>query len=155
MKKIKSWWALLAGQILSLLGFQSCDILVPKCMYGCPNVDYTIKGTVTDESGKPIEGIRVAIHRSPPPREGVIYDEPVFAKDTLFTDKEGKVGYSRNDFEAGIATVYLEDIDGPENGGEFSPLTVKDIKANQVKKGDGDWYNGAFEAEFSAKMKKK
>ena len=151
--KVKGLWFLLLTQVLTLLGFQACDILGGRVEYGCPNVDYTIKGTVCDESGRPVEGIRVVVHRAFPPKDGVILDNMIFAKDTLYTDSEGKAGYSRNDFSSGIATVYLDDVDGEKNG-EFESMTISDINAKQTKKGSG-WYDGAYEASFDATLKAK
>lgn len=152
--KIKGLWALLLTQVLSLLGFNSC-IFIPSAEYGCPHSDYTIKGTVTDEAGKPLQGIRVAIHRRLEPTVGVTYDDTVFAKDTLYTDKNGIVGYTVSDMTTGVADVWLDDVDGEANGGEFESMKISGIKAKQVKNGDGNWYNGAYAATFEARMKKK
>ena len=47
----------------------------------------------------------------------------------------------------------IEDIDGEENGGNFvKQEIVGEVK--QTKKGDGHWYDGAYESEISVKMEK-
>lgn len=48
--------SLLAGAV-SLLGFSNCDN--QEVMYGTPMSFYEIKGTVTDETGRPVDGTRV------------------------------------------------------------------------------------------------
>ena len=150
---------LFIAPILSLLGFQSCNIIDIDTIldkeqaleYGCPHVEYTIKGTVTDEQGNPVEGIRVAIHRNYDPSALASYNNPVFAKDTVYTDKNGQAGYTRDGMVAGIATVYLEDV----KDGLFGSEVIRDIKAEQTRSGDGKWDKGAYEATFSATLKKK
>ena len=53
--------ALLSGA-LALLGFTGCsDINDAPDLYGTPSVDYRVLGTVTDEEGKPLEGIQVVM----------------------------------------------------------------------------------------------
>ena len=72
-------WKQLAAVILGLLGFSSCDIEIGggMVMYGSPHSDFKAQGTVSDENGKPIEGIRVAIrqHRHYENSADVIYDQ--------------------------------------------------------------------------------
>ena len=52
---------LLSGA-LALLGFTGCsDINDAPDLYGTPSVDYRVLGTVTDEEGKPLEGIQVVM----------------------------------------------------------------------------------------------
>ncbi len=60
--KGKSIFKFLATTVLGLLGFSSCSWLgIGLCMYGEPHADFKVLGTVRNEDGKPIEGIRVAI----------------------------------------------------------------------------------------------
>lgn len=125
-------------------------------MYGEPHADFKAIGTVSDETGKPIEGIRVAVqqHRHYENSESVIYDQnDWYDNDTLFTDSKGRyVGEER--FQcAEQVTVVFEDIDGGENGGEFEKAEANP-KVTQTKKGDKNWYNGAFQAEADVVMHK-
>ena len=50
-------------------------------------------------------------------------------------------------------TIVFEDIDGGENGGEFEKAEANP-KVTQTKKGDKNWYNGAFQAEADVVMHK-
>ena len=57
---------------------------------------------------------------------------------------------------SGKDKVYMkfEDVDGVENGGEFSAVE-KTVPVVQVKEGDGSWYEGAYEAEADVTMTRK
>ena len=93
---MKVWVKSLIGSLLALLGFQSCD---PSTIfdgpdmygpgpveYGCPTAVFKFKGEVTDEQGKPVPGIRIAVF---PNGEKDEYDYSF--RDTLFTGTDGKV----------------------------------------------------------------
>lgn len=149
----------LAATALGLLGFSSCNWLgIGVCMYGEPHADFKAIGSVTDQSGKPIEGIRVAVqqHRHYENSESVIYDQnDWYDNDTLFTDSEGKYELVRNVFSApNKVTIVFEDVDGEGNGGEFEKAEANP-KLTQTKKGDKSWYGGAFEAKADVVLKKK
>ena len=157
--RINRIWRFLASTALGLLGFSSCEWLgIGVCMYGEPHADFKAIGTVTDNSGKPVEGIRVAVqqHRHYENSESVIYDQnDWYDNDTLFTDSNGKYELVRSVFSApNRVTIVFEDIDGEENGGEFEKAEVNP-KVNQTKKGDKSWYGGAFQVEADARLKKK
>lgn len=99
------------------------------CMYGTPNMDFKVSGKVTDDNSNPIAGIKVSYEG----KDGIV--EIYSAKDGSFT-AEGN-GMS--------ARLRLEDVDGPENGGEF--VTKEElVKVEKVSDGNG-WYKGRFEAE--------
>ena len=157
--KVKSIFRSLAATALGLLGFSSCSWLgIGVCMYGEPHADFKAIGTVTDKAGKPIEGIRVAVqqHRHYENSESVIYDQnDWYDDDTLFTDVNGQYELVRSVFDApNRVTVFFEDIDGEENGGEFAKAEANP-KVVQTKKGDKSWYGGAFQVEADAKLNKK
>ena len=163
--KGKGVFKTLAAALLAVLGFASCENAIDViddggglCMYGQPHADFKAVGTVKDKSGKPIEGIRVAVqqHRHYENSESVIYDQnDWYDNDTLFTDVNGQYELVRSVFDApNRVTVVFEDIDGEENGGEFAKAEANP-KVVQTKKGDNSWYNGAFEAKADVKMNKK
>ena len=144
-------WEKLASLILGLLGFASCgeieNILEAPDMYGQPHADFKALGTVRDEDGNPIKGIQVTV------RQHWSYDEP--ADNKLFTDANGTYQLIREVFDGPESvTVTFEDVDGEENGGEFASAEVSP-EVVQTKKGDNDWYGGAFEAQADVQLKKK
>lgn len=121
---------------LSLLGF---SFVVTSC-YGAPTAALSAEGRVTDEAGKPLQGIRVAIHN----REYGPY---------TFTDANGNFalmdanGYGDIDF-------FYDDVDGILNGGEFATDSSR-VKAVQIESGSGRWDMGKFEATDQKILKKK
>jgi len=151
-------WRQLAAVILGLLGFSSCGKIGwgVSVMYGQPHADFKAQGTVTNENGKPIEGIRVAIrqHRHYGNTPGVIYDQNDFYEnDTLFTDDKGAFLLLRSVFEGpDDVKIVFEDIDGKENGGEYTSAEVSP-EVTRTKKGDNSWYGGAFEVQADVRLK--
>ena len=163
-QKAKSLLHMLLGALMGLLGFSSCEaiqnIIDTPVMYGSPTVRFEAKGKVTDEAGKGIEGVRVAVrmHRYYPNSDGVIYDQNHwYNDDTLYTDAAGKyeLKTSLTSFNGpDDVTIVFEDIDEDAHGGEYSSQTVTpEIK--QTQKGDGSWFFGTFAVEADAKLEKK
>lgn len=126
--------------LLGILGFSACDSLSPA-EYGTPHADFKFTGTVTDESGKPVKGIRVTND---------------FTRDTLYTDAEGTFGAYLNGIVVYPATVEtkFEDVDGEENGGEFDTKTLS-VTPQQTKKGSGEWYEGEYTVTANVSLEKK
>lgn len=152
-------WKSLAATALGLLGFASCEkIGIGLCMYGQPHADFKALGTVSDGSGKPVEGIRVAVrqHRHYENSSSVIYDQnDTYEDDTLYTDQNGKFQLEKTVFSSpDDVTIVFEDIDGAENGGEFEKAEATP-EVVRTKKGDKNWYDGAFEVKADVKLKKK
>ena len=152
-------WRQLAAVLLGLLGFSSCArIGWGLDMYGAPNADFKARGTVSDENGKPIEGIRVAIqqHRHYDNTPGVIYDQnDWYENDTLYTDDKGTYLLTRSVFASpDDVKIVFEDIDGEENGGEYASAEAAPA-ITRTKKGDNSWYGGAFEVQADVKLRKK
>ena len=119
---------MLAAVGVAMLSLSGCVIGGTE---GEPNLDLRVRGTVTDEEGAPIEGIRVIVSR-----------------DTCFTDEEG--GYETallNRPPCDFRTAYFDDVDGAANGGTFASDSVllTSVERVQVKDGDGDWYVGEYE----------
>lgn len=157
--KVKSVFKFLATTVLGLLGFSSCSWLgIGLCMYGEPHADFKVLGTVRNEDGKPIEGIRVAIrgHRHYENSSSVIYDQnDWYEDDTVFTDFNGAYLMEKSVFSPpDDVTVVFEDVDGERHGGEYAK-TVEKPHVVQTKKGDKSWYEGAFQAEADTYMVKK
>ena len=143
----------LIAAILGLLGFASCgdpdDIGGDICMYGEPSADFRALGSVKDEAGKPVEGIRVSIAQKGR------YTNEMEANDTVFTDSKGAFLMSKTVFSGPeYVSIVFEDVDGVENGGEFERAEAKP-DVIQTKKGDDAWYGGAYQVNADVVMKKK
>ena len=152
--KIKGVLKSVTAAVLGILGFASCEKALDIneeggmiCMYGQPYADFKAVGTVKDKSGKPLEGIRVAVRLTVPSSSEV--------KDTVYTDSKGEYILNARTFNGPSSVrIVFEDIDGAANGGEFEKAeATPDVK--QTKKGDGSWNKGAFEARANVKMNKK
>ena len=159
-RRMINWYEGLLSAVLTLLGFSSCDVVNNNnnvvCEYGCPNVEYQVKGTVTDAaSGKPVEGIQAQMAIVERTDEGV----NVYGMDSLMTAKDGTFAFPQmNDMSIdGLRTsLILEDVDGVENGGVYASDTIelKSLPKDQVKEGDGKWFAGGFELKAERTLKK-
>lgn len=152
-QRLQNWFDWLIGGILSLLGFSATSCENPKtimCEYGCPNADYQVIGTVQDESGNPLKGIQVVT-------QDIYGDVASEYKDTVYTDAAGKFSTTPQNAFPGkqTVTVVFNDVDGPDNGGDFSSMSVEKAKYEKTKEGSGSWYDGAYTATVNAVMKKK
>ena len=157
---MKVWVKSLIGSLLALLGFQSCDpstIFEGPDMYGpgpveygCPTAVFKFKGEATDEQGKPVPGIRIAVF---PNSE----EDQYYPRDTMFTGTDGKVDsvltYNWPEIE-GIV-VKFEDVDGAENGSfKTKELKGKAVTIEQTQEG-GRWFKGEFTITAKAVLEKK
>ena len=162
--KVRHLWEVVAGAILSLLGFSACDIIehtfFPVCEYGMPHADYKLTGEVKSESGNPVEGIKVTYRHnegSYTNEEGQV--EEYWHEEEFFTDSEGKVSAALNDWQTqadGIQVV-LEDVDGPENGGEFETqvLSGSGLNIKFAEDDESTWHTGDYVISFSASLQEK
>ena len=159
--------ALLSGA-LALLGFTGCsDINDAPDLYGTPSVDYRVLGTVTDEEGKPLEGIQVVMdnpwivsYLDEGGKEILPKVDTINMKilpDTVYTDEKGEFsGLTTIASSLNKLTVEFRDIDGEANGGEFDSqnLVENDFDKKQVQDADG-WSTGEFELSRTVKLKRK
>jgi putative lipoprotein (rSAM/lipoprotein system) len=152
---VKQIWKYLAAGIMGLLGFASCgkslaDDSNDSAMYGPPpNADYKVLGTVSDEDGRPIKGIRVSVRLKYSP-----WSKDV--EETLYSDDKGAYQLLTRSLD-GLppVTISFEDVDGEENGGEFESTEVTP-EVKRTKDGDGTGsYQGAFEFLADVQLKKK
>lgn len=126
-------WAL-AG-LLGLLGFACSDNGKGSVdEYGSPWAEYTFKGAVTDQSGKPVGGIQVST--------GSIY----YDRDSTVTNAEGAYSISREFSPRDKFTLKAEDIDGEQNGSFQTDSVEVTIRSDEYKNPDS-WYKGAVEKE--------
>ncbi len=112
--------------LLALLGFSACggdDGIDETCaMYGVPTAEYHLKGKVTDvTTNKGVPGIRMVFQSYWDER---ISDSDVvfhlFDSDTVFSGPNGTYDYQNEWVHGGKHRVVLEDVDGPDNGGEYA-----------------------------------
>ena len=120
--------------LLGLTGFGACGEKEIPVAYGVPTARFTIKGTVTDPAGNPLEGIRITpveYRIRQVPTERFIPDveyvhEPLYEPEAVYTDETGAYAIRDDCFDRiPFHVVYrAEDTDGPANGGEFVPRDV-------------------------------
>lgn len=127
-------------------------------MYGTPHADYQFMGTVTDESGSPVKGIKVSAKNVYRDYDGAVVD--IYGIDSTLTDGMGKYAIeSRRFISDPDFKLIVEDVDGEANGGAFRSDTI-DIdfdKALKIKEADKDdsWSSGTFAITQDIKLKKK
>ena len=120
--------------LLTLLGFGavSCDRTMVE--YGSPMADYHVSARVVDSEGNSIAGIEVGGYY------GVVFG---------VSDADGVVDINYRD--GSIRKITFTDVDGAENGGEFSKVEFDRDYLNRkmVKVEDGEgWYEGKFNIEL-------
>lgn len=156
--RINRWYNTVLTALLTMLGY-GCSSEEPMDMYGViaeygvPNADYIIKGTVTDEAGTPVQGIKTVVKEMP---EG--YSEYAYSIDSTLTDAAGKYQMKTNiDFGTQGKKLVVQDIDGEANGGEFmsDTIDISKFEAKKIGEGDRHWYDGKFEIQADVKLKKK
>ena len=159
------WYNAVLTALLSMLGYGCSSVSEEPDMYGVilmygvvePGAFYEVKGTVTDEVGTPVEGIKTAVKFVSPVVEspdGLRYTEDINES------KSDASGHYELSYTTGVENcnikLIVEDIDGEDNGGNFQNDTI-DIdygKAVQTKKGDQNFL-GTFEISQDIQLKKK
>ena len=159
-KSIFRVFNLFLATLLSLLGFSNCT--EAEVEYGVPNADYTVKGTVVDKSdARPIKGIRIGFSR--------VYPEPILMYGVMpqpyrsikadTTDLQGTYKLSDNfsvdEIQDNILPVYVQDLDGAENGA-FND-TILNVDFENVKKTgkSTNWYEGEYSIDLKVELTKK
>jgi len=156
--RFNRWYNVVLTALLSVLGF-GCSSDEPEeygtilMEYGTPYADYIFKGTVTDEAGTPVQGIKTSLKS--------VFDNDnehyVFGLDSVETDVSGSYQLKYVGTQDRGLKIIVEDIDGEANGGEFlsDTLDIDYNKAVQTKKSDEFWYEGAYDISQDIKLKKK
>ena len=149
----------LAG-ILSLLGFVGCVKHEP-IEYGSPHADYTVKGTVVNKAtGKPIEGIRGTYNTKTFGTMYGVIPTPYTPKSYVFTNPNGEFKLTDR-FVAGEyiivdgnvnIMVYLEDVDGEENGLFLSVNQLVDFSKAEQSGKPKNWYEGEYTLNVNFEM---
>lgn len=140
----------LAG-LLALLGF-SCgnDNEEIPCEYGSPHATYEIKGKVVDQEGRTIPNIQVTISTT--------HQYVHFQNDSLATNAQGEfeIAASLTSFGEDVSfKIKAEDIDGPDNGGQFEDIiTDVPFKKEDLREGDDNWNAGNAQKDITITMEK-
>jgi putative lipoprotein (rSAM/lipoprotein system) len=154
--RFNRWYNAVLTALLTLLGYgcsSSSDDYSDVEMYGTPHADFVVQGSVTDEAGKPVQGIKTSLKR-------VIKELNNAAEglDSVQTDAAGQYQLKYSGFTDNNFKLIVEDIDGDANGGTFAPDTL-DLDYDKAKhtkeKGQGFMYSGLFEFQIDVKLKKK
>ena len=112
----------------------------PNCEYGCPWVEFSIKARVVDADGKPIKGIEA--------KGGYSADYLDYFQFLGLTDVDGNLNIESEDVSY-PRYMLLTDTDGEANGGEFQDKIVEiESSFEQIKDGDGRWFDGGYKAEL-------
>ena len=115
--------------------------------YGCPYADYVVKGSVTDEVGNPIQGIKITAPNG----------SDLDSQFNQIVQTDAKGNFTLKEFSSMRGhDMIVEDIDGEANGGEFlsDTIFVNSLPKTQTEKGNG-WYTGKFDVKADIKLKKK
>jgi len=154
--KIVHIYEMIAGAVLSLLGFTSCNgipgfIEPAGAEYGTPHATFKVVGDVkAADGGKPIPGIAVKFARD-------IDGYYPWGQVEGTSDKDGKVDFSFTEWpEDKDIMLTFEDVDGADNGGLFAPdtLRTKDLRIDFVEDKKSSWHKGVYTISFQAKLKK-
>lgn len=158
--RFNRWYNAVLTALLSIIGYGCSSSDDPEyiCMYGTPHADYQFSGTVTDESGSPVKGIKVSAKNVYRRYDSTLIE--TYGVDSTLTDSKGKYAVEGEAFLGEhILKLIVEDLDGEANGGNFMNDTI-DIdfdKAKKVKEADKDdsWSSGTFAITQDIKLKKK
>ena len=159
--RFNRWYNAVLTALLSIIGYACSssdedDRVV--LMYGTPHADYQFMGTVTDESGSPVKGIKVSAKNVYRRYDGAVVE--TYGVDSTLTDSKGKYAVEGKAFvDEQVLKLIVEDLDGEANGGAFKNDTI-DIdfdKAKKVKEPDKNdyWSEGTFAITQDIKLKKK
>ena len=130
------------GMVIGALGLTGCVAVkygVPEAvaMYGCPVASFAAEGTVTNEQGEPIKGVKVTAG------ERLYMSEESMGK--ALTDEQGQYHITIDRmFPADSIWLYADD-----STGVYASDSTK-VKVEYEGNGDGMWDmgNGRAEADF-------
>ena len=150
----------LAG-IIGLFGFTGCkqdeDLGSMRVEYGTPYAKYTVIGSVADEAtGKPIAGIRVGYYPE-------VWDDDAFGPEPehygggsnayVKTNTNGRFKLTSTIVLApNIIPVYIEDIDGEENGSFRSKMVEVNFKYSINDGNSNLLYHGEYTTTKTIKL---
>ena len=105
-----------------------------------PSATYRLDGSVTDEDGNPVAGVRVF-------SKFVLAEfEFIDQHDTLVTDSEGSFKNTYYNLPMDCVELTFKD-----DNGAFEPKTVT-VSPVQTLKGDSEWYSGEYSATAAVRL---
>ena len=156
--RFNHWYHAVLTTLLAMLGF-SCsgsdsDDEEIVAMYGLITPHYYLGGTVTDQAGTPIEGIKMSLKQ--------VYKSDDFTKvsslDSMQTNNMGLYEFQCTPWIIlRDVKLIVEDIDGEANGGEFLSDTLDvDFDKAELKKGVKNALDvNYYQMVLDVKMKRK
>jgi putative lipoprotein (rSAM/lipoprotein system) len=151
--RFNRWYNAVLTALLTMLGYgcssteENMDMYGTIVEYGCPYADYVVKGSVTDEVGNPIQGIKITAPNG----------SDLDSQFNQIVQTDAKGNFTLKEFSSMRGhDMIVEDIDGEANGGEFlsDTILVETLPMTQTEKGKG-WYGGKFDVKADIKLKKK
>lgn len=128
--------------LLVLLGFGAAACEEKNLdAYGCPAVEFSLKARVTDNANRPVKGIRAqaASYTAYYGHEYYEFD----SNGESYSDSDGNTVIEAKiySFDAPPYSIKVgfEDVDGAENGGEFTPKEVEVQVTESDKISSGAW----------------
>lgn len=128
---------------LSLLGFSCGESSEPQVMYGTPTGSFEIKGEVTSEDNKPVEGATLRVTRPDIPSD-------LYSIESTDTDKEGNYVLKGSDFPDDMKVVCI-----PDNPNLEADSVVVEMEYKKDPKNKNPWDCGHAEATVNFKLKNK
>lgn len=157
--RINRWYNTILTALLSLLGYgcsseNSMEMYgTAILMYGVPSAEYQISGTVTNDNGQSVQGIKTSV------KQISTYEGKTQASciDSVMTDANGHYNVDVHIFPMNKEIKLLvEDVDGDANGAyQNDTIDIDYNNAQKIKDGDDVWNNGTFAIKQDIKLKKK
>ncbi len=151
--------------VLRVLGISAVGTTVSACygipvipggevavMYGCPMATYTIKGTVTDESGTPVTSADVILRTLGQDKQNLRAEGDKFYNlewynDTLKVDSDGKYEFVRQETSFGKEDYRIV-VQAETYKSDSLEVTMT------ASGGDGEWNFGSDDAIVDFELKK-
>lgn len=163
MKKRKLIVERILSGIFTLLGFASCSGTVGggdgPCEYGCPNVKFQVKGTVTSDIGDPLKDIQVIIKGD----NGMYFETKGTIADTVYTNEKGEylsdegsvISLESKSENSEVTTTPTQKVvfRDEEDTYKSDSTAFINMSKKQVEKGSG-WYNGKYILKADKQLKK-
>jgi putative lipoprotein (rSAM/lipoprotein system) len=116
----------------------------PAPMYGMPNADYKVSGTVSSaDQDMPIKGLFVSI-------ADTLESPRIF--DSTKTDSLGRYSLQSSGVLENTWVLQVKDIDLIENGSFAAKDTIISIPESELKEPSGEWYRGHVEKNVDLKV---